>query len=95
MAFTATMIVNTVPGNMRLWNGRITATNITGVVTIPGAVSIDAILAFHPLVIIGSTTCHTVYMNANASNVAEAGAIGFSNVISSTGAVYNLTVLYH
>lgn len=95
MAFTVSSIVNGVPGNTRIANFVITPDTITGVVTVPGAVSVDAILAFGPkscAVAVGSIN---VGMNVNASGVAAAGVIGFSNVVTTSAHTYFLTVLYH
>jgi hypothetical protein len=94
MAFTLTSIVNTVVGDKRLFVGNLTATNITGTVTIPGAQVIDCILAFHPKSMV-SLYCTAVNINVDASGTAANGQLGFSNVVSSTGANYHLAVLYH
>lgn len=95
MPFTLTVTVNTVVGDRRMLCGNVTATNITGTLTIPGAVAVDAIVAFHPSQNTASLTCWFVGANVNASGVAALGQLGFSNVVSSTGNQYLLTVLYH
>lgn len=94
MAFTTSELVNSVQGNKRIWVGYVTATNITGTATIPRATYVDAVLGFHA-VAGASMSCVNIAPNLNASGVAAAGSIGFSNVVSSTGHKYLLSVLYH
>lgn len=94
MAYTVSTIVNTVMGDKRLGVFDIHPDGITGVVTIPGAVAVDAIMSFD-IKNAASLTCVTVAPNVNASGVAAMGVVGFSNVVSTTGSKYILTVLFH
>ena len=99
MAFTVSTIVNAVPGNMRLWAGVVTPDAATGVVTIPGAVSVDAVLGFYPKSALTFTSqCQTMICitpNLGPGATAAAGQIGMTNVITSNANSYFLCVLYH
>ena len=92
MAYTLSMMVNGVPGNLRMASMQITPDAATGVITVPGATAIDAIVGFDTKSA-ASVTCTNIRINANASGVAANGVIGFSNVVAN--AVYLVTVLYH
>lgn len=92
MAFTASTIFNAVPGNTRMWSAVITPDAATGVVTVPGANSVDAVVSFD-LKSGTSLTCVNVARNLDASGAAANGVIGFSNVVANQ--TYHLTVLYH
>lgn len=91
MAFTVSSIVRD-GGASRLGTFVITPDAATGVVTIPGAVAIDGIVAFS-LKSGTSLSCVNVAQNANASGTAALGVVGFSNVVANQ--TYFLTVLYH
>ena len=96
MAYTVSTIVNTVIGDKRMWMGRVTADAATGVVTVPGAVSVDAIVGVSPASMATENTgvgYTVIQRNANASNVAAKGVLGFSGC--TTTKVLNVTVIYH
>lgn len=92
MAYTVSSIVDTVVGEFRLWNAKITADAATQAIQVPGAVSVDAILQWDQRS--GSSmSCMNIGMNTTASGNAAKGYVSVSNAVA--GNVYNLTVLYH
>lgn len=96
MAFTVSTAVNTVVGDKRLWVGYVTADAATGVVTVPGAVAIDALMGVS---LRSAATENTgagyaaVKVNQDASGTAANGVLGFSGC--TTTKVLTVTVLYH
>ncbi len=95
MAFTVSSNVNTVMGNVRVWSGYITPDAATGVVKIPGASRIEAILG------IGLKSAATentgngyaaMMVNQTASGVAANGSLSFSGC--TTTKVLNVTVAF-
>lgn len=95
MAFTVSQTVNTVFGDHRIWSGRVTPDASTGTVTIPGAISIVALLG---CCVQSAATENTgpgyamCAINSGPSGVAALGQVGFSGC--TTTKVLNLTVAY-
>ena len=92
MAYTVSTIVNTVMGNLRLAVLEVTPDAATGVVTVPGAIAVDALVGVSKISG-ASLTCMTVTQNLDASGAVANGVIGFSNVVASQK--YRVSVLYH
>lgn len=96
MAYTVSTVVNTVIGASRMWVGNVTADVATGVVTVPGAIAIEAVMSINLKSAATENTGagYTAFqMNANASGVAANGVLGFSGC--TTTKVLTVTVLYH
>lgn len=82
MAFTLTNYAKTVHGNQNVWQGKVTADDVSGVVSFGYVTLTNVIWSPASATTNGSGIATRFRINANAAGSAAAGSLGISGCVS-------------